>query len=427
MVYKSRAITKDLNPCWDETFNLTVEDLNTRLDLKVYDYDWGLRDDFIGEASVDLRKLPENLAQDLLLTPVDAGHTEYLGQISLNVKLAPVKADLPLPVAHAHAHALSHSHTPSPVRGFVLAARKLKPGTWSAVVNILLVEGKELLAMDIQGTSDPYCKFRLSNDRFKSKTVYSTLNPKWNESFDLYLYDDPELEITVWDKDQRSKDDFMGRCCVNVSSLSREKSHQLWLTLEDGAGKIFVIVTVSGTTGLESPTFLSNFDSSDQTMLQIQDAYSLRNTFGQYEDVGLLVVKVYRARGLYAADLGGSSDPFTVLELDNTRLATHTEHKTGLTAYEAAIYDVTDPLLPVRGAPGGYQGARGHVQAGPGGKHLQGKPGGRGHLHLPLRYQCWWAAPGTVPSRCWISLSHRPWLLSIHRGFWHQQSGMFFW
>jgi hypothetical protein len=31
------------------------------------------------------------------------------------------------------------------------------------------------------------------------------------EPFDLYLYDDPELDITVWDKDQRSKDDFMGR------------------------------------------------------------------------------------------------------------------------------------------------------------------------------------------------------------------------
>ena len=25
------------------------------------------------------------------------------------------------------------------------------------------------------------------------------------------------------------------------------------------------------------------------------------------------------------------------------------EDKTGLTAYEAAVYDVTDPLLPVRG------------------------------------------------------------------------------
>ncbi len=41
--------------------------------MQVYDYDWGLRDDFIGEASVDLRKLPENLAQDLLLTLCDSG------------------------------------------------------------------------------------------------------------------------------------------------------------------------------------------------------------------------------------------------------------------------------------------------------------------------------------------------------------------
>jgi hypothetical protein len=39
------------------------------------------------------------------------------------------------------------------------------------------------------------------------------------------------------------------RCCVDVSSLSREKSHKLWLSLEDGAGKLFIILTVSATTG----------------------------------------------------------------------------------------------------------------------------------------------------------------------------------
>jgi hypothetical protein len=39
-----------------------------------------------------------------------------------------------------------------------------------------------------------------------------------------------------------------------VSSLAKEKSHQLWLTLEDGAGKIFIIITVSGTTGTFSHT-----------------------------------------------------------------------------------------------------------------------------------------------------------------------------
>ena len=32
--------------------------------------------------------------------------------------------------------------------------------------------------------------------------------------------------------------------------------------------------------------------------------------------------------GLYAADLGGRSDPFVVLELDNNRVQTHTAYKT---------------------------------------------------------------------------------------------------
>ena len=31
---------------------------------------------------------------------------------------------------------------------------------WSAIVNVVLVEGRDLKAMDLEGTSDPYCKVR---------------------------------------------------------------------------------------------------------------------------------------------------------------------------------------------------------------------------------------------------------------------------
>lgn len=44
--------------------------------------------------------------------------------------------------------------------------------------------------------------------------------------------------------------------------------------------------------------------------------------------MGHLIVKVFRAQGLAAADLGGKSDPFCVLELGNARLQTQTEYKT---------------------------------------------------------------------------------------------------
>jgi Ca2+-dependent lipid-binding protein len=80
-------------------------------------------------------------------------------------------------------------------------------------VTIALVEGKNLLACDPEtGTSDPYVKFRLGNEKYKSRIVWRSLNPRWLEQFDLHLYDDgdQQLEITAWDKD-RSRDDFIGR------------------------------------------------------------------------------------------------------------------------------------------------------------------------------------------------------------------------
>ena len=51
-------------------------------------------------------------------------------------------------------------------------------------------------------------------------------------------------------------------------------------------------------------------------------------TLENLRDVGHLSVKVYRATGLASTDLGGKSDPFCVLQLDNSRLQTQTEYKT---------------------------------------------------------------------------------------------------
>jgi Ca2+-dependent lipid-binding protein len=66
--------------------------------------------------------------------------------------------------------------------------------------------------MDAGESSDPYCKIALGKERYKSKHISNTVNPKWRESFDFYWYEelDSILEMTLWDKDV-GKDDFMGR------------------------------------------------------------------------------------------------------------------------------------------------------------------------------------------------------------------------
>jgi Ca2+-dependent lipid-binding protein len=78
----------------------------------------------------------------------------------------------------------------------------------------VLIEGNDLLSMDDNGFSDPYVKFRLENERYRSKTIRRSLNPRFLEQFQLYIYDTSKMDlyITVFDYDPSSNgDDFMGK------------------------------------------------------------------------------------------------------------------------------------------------------------------------------------------------------------------------
>ncbi|XP_076171076.1 multiple C2 domain and transmembrane region protein isoform X2 [Ptiloglossa arizonensis] len=210
--------------------------------------------------------------------------------------------------------------------------RRLKSQIWSSVVTIVLVEAKNLLPMDIDGLSDPYVKFRLGTEKYKSKVVHKTLNPVWLEQFDLHLYEDPylgqELEVTVWDRDKSHQDDLMGKAVIDLSILERETTHRLWRDLEDGSGSIFLLLTISGTTASETISDLAAHEETPREREQLYQRYAVLNTLQTIRDVGHLTVKVFKAQGLAAADLGGKSDPFCVLELVNARLQTQTEYKT---------------------------------------------------------------------------------------------------
>ena len=56
-IYKSRTISKNLNPQWNEKFCVPIEDITTPLVLKVFDFDRVGNDDPMGKAIVDLSNL----------------------------------------------------------------------------------------------------------------------------------------------------------------------------------------------------------------------------------------------------------------------------------------------------------------------------------------------------------------------------------
>ncbi|XP_067294306.1 multiple C2 and transmembrane domain-containing protein 1 isoform X2 [Pseudorasbora parva] len=312
-VFRSKTIHKNLNPVWEERVSLLVESLREPLYVKVFDYDFGLQDDFMGSAYLYLESLEHHRTLDATLELKDPHYPNHdLGSLDLAVTLIPKEGDF------------REKH-----QSLRLSDIHRKAQLWRGIVSVSLIEAHDLQPMDSNGLSDPYVKFRMGHQKYKSKTIPKTLNPQWREQFDFHLYDEQGgfIDITVWDKDAGKKDDFMGRCQVDLSLLSKECTHRLDVPLEEGEGTLVLLVTLTASAAVSIADLSVNILDDPNERKEILHRYSLFRSFHNIKDVGMVQVKVIRAEGLMAADVTGKSDPFCVVELSNDRLQTHTVYK----------------------------------------------------------------------------------------------------
>uniref|UniRef100_A0A8C5E1T3 Multiple C2 and transmembrane domain-containing protein 1-like n=1 Tax=Gouania willdenowi TaxID=441366 RepID=A0A8C5E1T3_GOUWI len=300
-VFRSKTIHKNLNPVWDEKTTLVVDSLSEPLYVKVFDYDFGLQDDFMGSAFLYLESLEQQRSVCFFL--------QSICFLDIDQKCLSVNS------SQQQSIRLSELHRKSQL--------------WRGIVSIALIEGRNLIPMDPNGLSDPYVKFRLGPQKYRSKTVTKTLSPQWREQFDLHLYEETGgvLEITVWDRDTGRRDDFIGRCQLDLSTLSKEQTHHLELPLEESRGLLVLLVTLTASAAVSIADLSVTPLDDPQERCDILRRYSLMKSMSNVKDVGIVQVKVMRAEGLMAADVTGKSDPFCVLELVNDRLLTHTVYK----------------------------------------------------------------------------------------------------
>uniref|UniRef100_A0A671XF04 Multiple C2 and transmembrane domain containing 1 n=1 Tax=Sparus aurata TaxID=8175 RepID=A0A671XF04_SPAAU len=361
-VFRSKTIHKNLNPVWDEKTTLILDCLSEPLYVKVFDYDFGLQDDFMGSAYLYLESLEQQRTIPVTLVLKDPQLPDQdLGSLELAVTLTPKHSPLEerrdstvrvllitsltsasvllncneYSARSLFSVALFMKHncgccTPPLQLLFLDQSLRLselhrKSQLWRGIVSIALIEGRNLIPMDPNGLSDPYVKFRLGPQKYRSKTVPKTLSPQWREQFDLHLYEETGgvLEITVWDRDTGRRDDFIGRCQLDLSTLAKEQTHHLELPLEESRGFVVLLVTLTASAHVSIADLSVTPLDDPQERAEILKRYSLSNL----KDVGIVQVKVMRAEGLMAADVNGKSDPFCVLELNNDRLQTHTVYK----------------------------------------------------------------------------------------------------
>ncbi|KAF9607807.1 hypothetical protein IFM89_001528 [Coptis chinensis] len=137
---------------------------------------------------------------------------------------------------------------------------------------VRVIQGRNLRAMDLNGSSDPYVKVQLGKQKYKTKVVKKNLNPTWSEDFSFKVEDlNEDLLVTVLDEDKYFNDDFIGQLKVPVSKVFDSDNNSLgmtWFTLlpknkkskTKDCGEVLLDVSLSKNNSFLGDTLFSNDD-----------------------------------------------------------------------------------------------------------------------------------------------------------------------
>ncbi|XP_036995068.2 ras GTPase-activating protein 4B isoform X1 [Artibeus jamaicensis] len=151
-------------------------------------------------------------------------------------------------------------------------------------LSIRIVEGKNLPAKDINGSSDPYCIVKVDNEPIiRTATVWKTLCPFWGEEYQVHL--PPTFHAVafyIMDEDALSRDDVIGKACLTRDALAAHPK------------------------GFSGWVHLAEIDPNEE----VQGEIHLRLEVLPGTRAGRLRCSVLEARDLAPKDRNGASDPF---------------------------------------------------------------------------------------------------------------------
>ncbi|KAK6476994.1 multiple C2 and transmembrane domain-containing protein 2-like isoform X3 [Huso huso] len=322
-LYKSKVVYKNLNPEWNESFSVPVRNLDQKMYIKVYDRDL-TTDDFMGSTNITLSDLELDRTVEKVLPLNDPNSLEEdMGGIVLDLYLSINSQERKSPWRSQRKRG-SSTKPNSQQNGSRLVDTLHKSQLWTGVVSITLVEGRGLQ----EGVGEFFIRFKLGDQKYKSKTLNKCPNPQWREKFDFNHFQERQamLEIEIWGKEGRRFEECFGRCNVDLAMLPGGQTNVLELPL-DAQGTVITLVSLKPCSGVSISDLGACPLDDPKERKQILERYHIKNSLQNLKDIGFLQVKVLNAVDLIAADFVGKSDPFCMLELGNDRLQTHTIYK----------------------------------------------------------------------------------------------------
>ncbi|XP_076079844.1 uncharacterized protein LOC143049954 isoform X2 [Mytilus galloprovincialis] len=225
---KTKIKKHTLNPVFDEklTYLISKSELENRtLWVTVWHNDRFGRNDFLGEVTInfDYYRFGDSASKWYKLQERVPPHLRQNIRFEQPTSLLTYKGDIILCLKYVPAEKVNRdSDSPSPSRK---KARKPKLPGDKGQLHVLIKEARNLTAVRSNGYSDPFCKGQLQPDKEKQKTqvIKKECNPAWNctmvfEDVTAENLREKSLELTIWDHDKLSSNDFLGGVRLNLGT-----------------------------------------------------------------------------------------------------------------------------------------------------------------------------------------------------------------
>ncbi|XP_046728953.1 protein piccolo isoform X5 [Silurus meridionalis] len=141
-----------------------------------------------------------------------------------------------------HSKTLEAAKTQShPITGEIQLQINYDKQLGNLIVHVL--QARNLAPRDNNGYSDPFVKVYLlpgrgAENKRRSKHAQKSLNPEWNQTviyknIHLEQLRKKTLEVSVWDYDKSSSNDFLGEVLIDLSNTSQLDNVPRWLPLKE--------------------------------------------------------------------------------------------------------------------------------------------------------------------------------------------------
>lgn len=195
------------------------------------------------------------------------------------------------------------------------------------VLRMHVIEAKNLMRKDIgilgKGKSDPYCVLNVGAQERRTQTIDNTIDPKWDYWCEFAIMDSngQQLILHLYDYDDGSKDDDLGRAAIDINTIAKKGEDDMWITLEQAK---------HGMVHIRFTWFVLTTNYSDLRAV-LEETQMLQVTS---MSTALLIIYVDSAKGLPQVRTQSKPDPYLLLTVGRESQQTSVKKKTSDPVWE---------------------------------------------------------------------------------------------